>query len=604
MGLNIFEQIMKNTLSLIIFSLFVVLFTVSCSDENDVITNEEGMVLRKFKAVHGVTYIPGTRTALKDDGTTVVWQSKDSIGVISSSSTKPTSYLLDEGVGETAGTFTGYSPDESNSGFYGISPYNDYDYKTVTRDGNVIKNLVVPGHQKAIKGSYDPRAAVMTAYTTNNTMLFKHVCSFVKIVVGTEDEMKYLMRISIESINSDKSAGPNIAGTFDATIATSGTNQSQATVSNITNGSNKIILEPASGETIEPGTYYVALLPGTYQGLEVRFETVKKSLMRRLKVQKDYNRAEIRNLGKFPGNDWTWTEDKTQEVVYAGKYDDVGRKDFYFATGNLQAVMSGDPSNPIKKWRIAPEQYVYEGMASVSGNYKVSTGAAFADGDIVDLFAWTAKEDRNGNAFSTDKLKKYGINNQAVNSGTTFYYYDNANTSTLYSSTISEVKDAVCDWAGAYKESSGSKRNWHVLSQKDWYWIIQGRSGAHAATKCTVTLEDGTTTVTGMWVYPNGSSLWASIATTINYEKYLENTAKGCMFLPYCGYTYADKTSLMVTTSGYYWCCDAEFRSGQSDSQQRWFPFRTVGGNSGLSYNSTSANYRHFVRLVSYDEVK
>lgn len=218
-----------------------------------------------------VSIDPSTRTALGDDGLSVVWTQGDKIA-ISSGSAFSVYTLKDTDAGKKAGEFNGYSPAATNSGFYGVYPAGG----SYSISGNVISGLSVPAHQHAVNGSFDSNAAVMTSYTVNNTMVFKHVCSFVRIEVGSD--MKYLMRITLESLQSDKTpGGRQIAGTFDATVATSGSSQSVCTVSNVSSASTKIILEPSSGEVIEPGVYYIAVLPGSLDyGFEVRFETVLK----------------------------------------------------------------------------------------------------------------------------------------------------------------------------------------------------------------------------------------------------------------------------------------------------------------------------------------
>lgn len=589
---------MKNTALLILTLLFGCISFVACNDDNDVITNEDGMVLKKFKATHPLTFVKGTRTAINTDGKTIVWKAGEQIGIFSGGTRS--AYTLSEGAETAAGLFTGYSPEETNGGYYGISPYND----KATISGNKVSGLVVPAIQKATKGTYDPQAAVMTSYTETNTMAFAHVCSFIKVEVGEEEEMKHLMRITVEAMASDKeTAGRPLAGTFDATIVTSGDKQSEAEISNINNSSNKVVLEPEVGHELEHGTYYIAVLPGDIDCFVIRFETVQKSLMRRLPVKKSYDRAEVKVLGKFPGDTWTWTEEKKQEVIYSGNYHTTleyagGQKRIYFATGNLQAVMSGNSTAPFSKWQLAEHQYDYVG--ATSGNLKVYNGTAFEKGDIVDLFAWVADKDKDGNTFTTDSLQKYGITKITASSNPGFFYtndhsasYGNANSCT--------------DWGAIYKKSSKSTRDWKVLPSTEWNNFLDGRTQAHKSTACTVTKEGGGT-VKGIWVYPNGSNNWETDGTgvpgtTCSYDEYLSWIAKGCMFFPASGYM---TTSNSLLSSGYvfYWSSNAANKSSASSAQQRWMPKVLTNRSGSLNVEEASANQRCCVRLYTESDVE
>lgn len=576
----------------------------SCSQDDGLEVNEEGMIKHKFKAYHGTTYTAGTRTQINSDGKTVVWQANEEIGVFSG--TTLTSYTIADGQGTAAASFTGYSPENPNGGYYGISPYNE----NATIADNKVSNLVVPVHQTATKGTYDPKAAVMTSYTTDNTMVFMHVCSFIKIVVGEDDEMKHLMRISIEAMESDKTTpGRPIAGTFDATITKSGSDQSVATVSNITHGSNKISLEPKVGEELTAGTYYIAVLPGDMDCFVIRFETVQKSLMRRLPVTKQYNRAEIKNLGTFPGATWTWTEEKKQELIYSGEYTNNAGKRIFFAAGNLQAVMSGDPSDPIREWRFAEHQYDFEGIGTATtptGNRKVyrlgmSDEVPFADGDVVDMFAWVANKNNSGTEFTTDPLLKYGITNKAsLSSGSTSNYLSNVKTTGLYSGANSSA-----DWGAAYKASSGSTRDWKVLDNNEWNNSFIGRSGslARGYSTCRVTKEGGGT-VFGIWIYPTGSGSWPEIPSPCTYDDYMAWIAKGCMFFPACNYmTGTSVPSTLATNVAYYWASNAYCDDTKSGSNMYWYPYQ-VAYKTGLAVNQGSVNQRCFVRLYTESQIE
>ena len=532
-----------------------------------------------------VTIDPSTRTALGSDGLAVSWTLGDKISIVASDGVSFSDYTLkDTDAGKQAGNFTGYSPANSNSGFFGVYP-NKSSYSL---SGNVISGLVVPAHQHAVKGSFDPAAAVMTSYTENNTMVFKHACSFVRIEVG--DDMNYLMRITLESIKNDKTpGGREIAGTFDATVNKSGDDQSVCAISNVTSASTKIILEPSSGDVIEPGVYYIAVLPGSLDyGFEVRFETVLKSYMRRLAKKKDLNRAVINNLGKFlDTNPWTWTEEKPQEVLYSGSFSSNGVNSMHFSTGNLQAVFDGSGYT----FRLAPEQFEYVGDATTTGNYKLAKSQTLSNGDTVDMFAWTQ------NGMYTDGVKQYGITNVTGNGSSPNW--------NLYNNDASSLE--VCDWAGKYKTDSGSSREWRMMTVAEWRYVLYENTKAKSAVKCTITLPSGSTvagqsTVTGYWIHPDGSNKWDSSApsTISDMNDFYTWVAKGCMFLPIYGFMLGSNTvSATEKSKGYYWTSEAK-STGATGKNNKWNPYAAV---TPSSYLDQGAARRCFVRLVTNELV-
>lgn len=582
------------------------------------ITDEEdhtGLVLKTFRALHDETNDGSNRTTTRTQLSTnnsVVWIEKDTINLFGSA--KQYGILDPADNGKASGNFSAWVTPTTE--YFAVSPYN----KKATISDNTVSGLVVHARQTPVKGGFDPSSVIMTAYTTGNNLVFKHVCSFIKIVVADNDQMKHLMRISVETKQKDDKTKPGrpIAGTFDATIPRDA-NNAIATVSNITNGSNKIVLDAPVGESIQPGTYYVAILPGDIDCIEVRFETVSKSLMRRNNSTMQFERAHIKNFGTFPGDSWTWTEDKKQEVIYSGNYKTsasyvdqsgtTGSKRIFFSAGNLQAVMSGVPSNPIKEWRLAEHQYDYAGVgtdegASSTGNYKVAKGGtgtyAYAEDDVVDMFAWVANKKIDGTPFSTDALFKYGITNVTYGSGKVSNYFENANV-TPYG-----AANSCADWGGAYKASSGSSRDWYVLESNEWTNILTGRSNVQDAFTCTVVTENGDD-VLGFWIFPTDSKKWTtwppkqSSGTKCSYDDYLEWIAKGCMFFPIHGYFYTSGSTVqhMSKGNGYYWASNAK-RNGNSSAANAiyWDPYR-LEYSGGLKFGTGSPNQHYFVRLYT-----
>lgn len=505
----------------------------------------------------------------------IVWSTGDKIGVFNSSA--QSEFTLTEGAGETHGKFNGFIDNSYGNGpFFAYYPYS----ASVSKAGSKINGLSVPDFQLATKGSYDPTAAPMVAYTTDKTVYFKHVCSFVKITVANKNEdFKYLSRITIKSKN-----GEAIAGTCSATVNT----DNSVIVGDYGAASSSVILSAPSGGFIEPGIYYIAVLPATLaNGYEVIFDTSKYTYRRILKdglPARVFERAHVRNLGSF-AKDWTWTDVKDQEILYGGNYQQSDGTRIYFAKGNLQAVMNS--SNEIVKWQFATHQYDYIG--NDSGNAKLlekrDGGVSFANNDIVDLFAWQ-QQDLEPN--SNDPLKKYGINNESYNSTTGIPYLNRS------------VSGGKCDtWADAI--NNNNIHTWSMISSFELNHILTGRAkgGAHGsrdATSCTITLVGGKK-VSGYWMYPNDASGISTIPSTIDLnteqDTYDEFEAKGCVFLPKAGYATGGGTSTgnLNTNYGKYWCDDTDLSSG------KYLP-KCLNIYTTFAASTNGANSRQSVRLV------
>ena len=175
----------------------------------------------------------------------ILWTKGDRLSVFDADRTN-CEFTLDEAdAGKSSGKFSGIVTRTSTSGYTALYPYQgDAGY-----DGTRISGVVLKSEQKAVKGTFDPEAALMCGQSTaaGGDLVFRNIAGFIKFT--TDFECK---KVTLVSNNTSD----EIAGTATVTVG-------DTPVVSVTAGaSNEISLVAESG-TIAAGTYYFAVLPGT-----------------------------------------------------------------------------------------------------------------------------------------------------------------------------------------------------------------------------------------------------------------------------------------------------------------------------------------------------
>ena len=195
-----------------------------------------------------------TRTAIDaNDSKVINWSENDWITVFDGNNERCGFYLTD-GEGTPTGIFEGEVSATSADGYTALYPTLSASYENGKIEGVELKRA-----QTATAGSFDPRASVMYAQSTtaDGVLVFRNIVGYVKFTTTFE-----CSKIAIVSNNSDDA----LAGTVEITPDT------VPSVS-VTSGSSyfEVSLAASSGN-IAPGTYYIALLPGTLaQGFRLVF---------------------------------------------------------------------------------------------------------------------------------------------------------------------------------------------------------------------------------------------------------------------------------------------------------------------------------------------
>ena len=308
-------------------SIAMLMAMASCSSSDDAveeIKEESKLVPMTFTATQESN--AETRSAL--NGSSVDWQAGDEISVFDGTGAGCNHQFSLTG-DASLGKFSGIASSEATS-FTAVYPYTEG--AQLESDGSV-SGITLPAEQTAYKDSFDPKAALMMAYTEDKSQLnFKNVVSLVKVT--TDFDCKSIVLTAKE----------NIAGT-----GTLSYNNGKPSIAFDTNESQTITLKPASENgVIAAGTYYIAISPHTSSGFSIRFinSADTKAYTRTSTKNNIFNRSGIRNLGTFNESDETWTSTiesngnvkASQQVDFGLTIEQDGKKyRVIFAKSNLTA---------------------------------------------------------------------------------------------------------------------------------------------------------------------------------------------------------------------------------------------------------------------------
>lgn len=221
------------------------LLAVSCAKEQVPAvenTNEPKMVQKTFTADLGTE----TKTSLHTDGKSVYWTAADKISVFDNVNNTNNSFESSN-INGSGADFTGYTA-EGATEYVAVYPYK---FGTTYKE-NVI-TTAVPLQQKAVKGSFDNNLNIAVAKSADGEHLsFKNACALLKVTIP--EDMDNVAAISV-------AAGTYLSGkvliTLDGeTFTVAGSTETRAAFKevNLDNG----------GAAMEPGDYYIVVIPGTH----------------------------------------------------------------------------------------------------------------------------------------------------------------------------------------------------------------------------------------------------------------------------------------------------------------------------------------------------
>ena len=187
------------------------------------------------------------RTAIGEDGMSVLWSEDDVIGIFD---TRINKFDLIAGAGTSTGRFSGFALPETQ--LYALYPYDE----TASISGSTISATLPSVQYSVADGTFDTmlNPAVAKPDASNN-LAFDHVAAMLKITIdgGISSAVKSI------SLAADKS----LAGAYTVDM-------SQDTFSAVAASSEtpvSVSLTGKDGANLAADPYYLVILPGTYSNL-------------------------------------------------------------------------------------------------------------------------------------------------------------------------------------------------------------------------------------------------------------------------------------------------------------------------------------------------
>ena len=192
-----------------------------------------------------------TKTAIAEDGATVLWNKGDKICVFDNSATAATNnnqFEINSGVGTSTAVITGSVPEDATE-FYAYYPYNA---NRTFADGVVVAKL--DQDQKVRPGTFYSGVSMMAKADDEDNFQFKNVCSHIKFTLT--EELTDIASITLIGNNFETLTGYYNLDWNDGNPRPTG---------NKTPNFPYVNLLPASGETMGSGDYYFTFLPVNFK---------------------------------------------------------------------------------------------------------------------------------------------------------------------------------------------------------------------------------------------------------------------------------------------------------------------------------------------------
>ena len=269
------------------------LTTASCSQDDFDSTEATSEKLVDMSFIAGSSQ-PVTRTVLGTDGSTVTWQTNDQIGIGYKTAINNKTYPFKTSTTGSDVRFWGQAADQPNP-YFMMYPYQQDAQIKVKNNTQAEYQYDFPKNQKAVAGSFDPKANVSVgiipqrgkpfiAYNVGGLLCFT--------IKGTSD----VKQVKLLAVGQE-----NLAGTINSTIAFANDGKISATQNKFTAASPVVNLTAESGSLEENKSYYIALPEQKLsQGLTLIFVLQNgKAILKKVKQEVNIQRAQVYNLGEM-----------------------------------------------------------------------------------------------------------------------------------------------------------------------------------------------------------------------------------------------------------------------------------------------------------------
>ena len=333
------------------------LTTASCSQDDFDSTEATSEKLVDMSFIAGSSQ-PVTRTVLGTDGSTVTWQTNDQIGIGYKTARYQKTYPFKTPTTGSDVRFWGQADDQPNP-YFMMYPYQENAKIAVKSNSQAEYQYDFPKNQKAVAGSFDPKANVSVgiipqrgkpfiAYNVGGLLCFT--------IKGTSD----VKQVKLLAVGQE-----NLAGAIKSTITFANDGKISAAQNKFSAASPVVNLTAESGSLEENKAYYIALPEQRLsQGLTLIFVLQNgKTILKKVKQEVNIQRAQVYNLGEM-----TLDATKAKEFILKNQalIEAVGAKvsglittadghmDIY-AADNLEKILS------------------YKGVLSIANNDKLTS---------------------------------------------------------------------------------------------------------------------------------------------------------------------------------------------------------------------------------------
>ena len=227
-----------------------------------------------------------TRTFLAPDGKSVGWKNTDELAVWDG--TQVCKFSIPETVEDLSGAvdFTGNAVDGQEA-YYALYPYAAEGLIFTTGDGDpYVTGVTFPEVQTATKGSYDPKAVVSVAVSKDKNFEMRNTVALAKVTIKSAD----IKSVQITAAENEENKKAYLAAVSKVVI------REYPAVYAQSSQSKSVTL--TSETAMEPGDYYIAMLPRTLEGLSVTYTKTDESVATVSSATTvDFKRATITPLG-------------------------------------------------------------------------------------------------------------------------------------------------------------------------------------------------------------------------------------------------------------------------------------------------------------------
>lgn len=290
-----------------LFTICVAFMFVSAACTKQDATN--GIPSEPVAELESVTAVTMPTRTITHDGINVLWENGDRIGLfVANSSTqeerkRSAVYETELSFPSAEAVFT--KADELQAGLGNGLYYAAYPAESIVRWGsqNAMDNTptarrcyaTIPVEQTAVTGGWDRSAGILAASSPDSRFSFNHATAYVKFIVS--EATTRFVKLTIQSTAGEPLAAVETAILYE--------DNNEISVSSYSNPSDHVTLSTSDNLPFENGTYYIALMPGTFtEGLNFIFENAQGDVITKSvkgsQTLKSGEVAAIGTIGKLP----------------------------------------------------------------------------------------------------------------------------------------------------------------------------------------------------------------------------------------------------------------------------------------------------------------